>query len=126
MISNHKNSQFVGAPVFQAQTPYGLDRDPKNFNGSRVIDIPVVDLNLDNKLEGLNGTNEVAFVIVKKKNYSSAEITVVWNLNRNSANYTDPNDRTFYQYQNNNESKIKLIAIEKLGSDPEYSFLNLH
>jgi hypothetical protein len=111
--------------IFQAQTPYGLERDPKNFDGYRVIDVPVVDLNLDYKLEGLNGTNEVAFVTVEKKERASAKITVVWNLQRNMYNYTDLNDRTYYDYQQFNESKIKLVAIEKLKSDPEYSFLYL-
>ena len=109
--------------IFQASTPYGLGRE--KTIGYYLVDIPVVDLDLDNKLEGLNGTNEVAFVTVVKKECESAKITVVWNLYRNMYNNTDPNDRTYYDYQEINEPKIKQIAIEKLKSDPEYSFLYL-
>lgn len=109
--------------IFQASTPYGLGRE--ETIGYYLIDIPVVDLNLDNKLEGLNGTNEVAFVTVVKKDRESSIITVVWNLYKNMYNYTDLNDRTFYNYQQFNEPKIKQIAIEKLKEDPEYSFLYL-
>jgi hypothetical protein len=110
-------------PIFQASTPYGLGRE--KTIGYFLIDIPVVDLNLDSKLEGLNRTNEVAFVTVVKKERESAKINVVWNLNRNMYNYTDLNDRTYYDYQKINEPKIKQIAIEKLKEDPEYSFLYL-
>ena len=109
--------------IFQAQTPYGLGRE--KTIGYYLIDIPVVDLNLDSKLEGLNGTNEIAYVVVEKKQMSQARIVVMWNLNRNVLKYTDLNDRTYYDYQDINESKIKQIAIEKLKSDPEYSFLYL-
>ncbi len=109
--------------IFKALTPYGLDR--KKTIGYYLIDIPVVDLNLDNKLEGLNGTNEIAFVTVEKKQTSPPKITVIWNLYRNIYNYTDISDKTYYEYQNINESKIKQIAIEKLKSDSEYSILYL-
>ncbi len=109
--------------IFQAQTPYGLGRE--KTIGYYLIDIPVVDLNLDSKLEGLNGTNEIAYVVVEKKQMSPVRIVVMWNLNRNVLKYTDLNDRTYYDYQDINESKIKQIAIEKLKSDPEYSFLYL-
>ena len=109
--------------IFQAQTPYGLERF--ETIGYYLIDIPVVDLNLDSKLEGLNGTNEIAYVIVEKKQMSPVYIKVIWNLYRNVFNYKDLNDRTYYDYQDINESKIKQIAIEKLKSDPEYSFLYL-
>ncbi len=109
--------------ILQAQTPYGLGRE--KTIGYYLIDIPVIDLNLDSKLEGLNGTNEIAYVVVEKKQMSPVRIVVMWNLNRNVLNYTDLNDRTYYDYQDINEQKIKQIAIEKLKSDPEYSFLYL-
>ena len=123
MIRNQKSSQFGGATDFQAQTPYGLDR--KAGIGYYLIDVPVVDLQLDNKLKGFRDTNEVAFVTFEKKDRMSVKITVVWNLQIRDPERTDKNDRTFHDYQEINESKIKQVAIEKLKSDPQYSFLYL-
>jgi len=107
--------------IFQAQEPYGLDRTYES--GYYLIDVPVVDLNLPNKLEGYNSTKEVGYVTIEKNKNNPPVIQIHWLISRNVYNYTDMNDRTFYEYQDNNQEKIKQVAIEKVKSNPEYSFL---
>lgn len=111
----------MSSPLFEALTPYGLNRNYEQ--GYYLIDIPIVDQNLPIKLEGFNGTKEIGYVTIEKNQNNPPTILLHWLITRNVYNYTDLNDKTFYSYQDNNKQKIINTAIEKVKSNPDYSFL---